>query len=203
MTTSTEKTTDLLVAVLADLAPVVAGVTEQQKNDPTPCSDYDVAQLTDHVTGWLSTFADGFADPAGQAPRASLDGYVPPPDPAAEVRRAAATMEKALRDGAAARPLRLGGSAMPGELALGMILWEYQMHGWDLARATGQPWSPPQAAAEESLAFAPNMLTPDYQGDGKAFANPVPVPADAPAFDRLLGLSGRDPAWSPGLTTAG
>ncbi|HEX6854261.1 MAG TPA: TIGR03086 family metal-binding protein [Streptosporangiaceae bacterium] len=203
MTTSTEKTTDLLVAVLTDLAPVVAGVTEQQKNDPTPCSGYDVAQLTDHVTGWLSTFADGFADPAGQAPRASLDGYVPPPDPAAEVRRAAATMEKALRDGAAARPLRLGGSAMPGELALGMILWEYQMHGWDLARATGQPWSPPQAAAEESLAFAPNMLTPDYQGDGKAFADPVPVPADAPAFDRLLGLSGRDPAWSPGLTTAG
>ena len=197
MTTSTEKTTDLLAAVLADLAPVVAGVTEQQKNDPTPCSDYDVAQLTDHVTGWLSTFADGFADPDGRAPRAGLDGYVSPPDPAAEVRRAAATMEKALRDGAAARPLKLGGSAMPGELALGMILWEYQMHGWDLARATGQPWSPPQAAAEESLVFAPNMLTPDYQGDGKAFAKPVPVPADAPAFDRLLGLSGRDPAWSP------
>jgi len=106
-------------------------------------------------------------------------------------------MEKALRDGAAARPLKLGGSAMPGELALGMILWEYQMHGWDLARATGQPWSPPQAAAEESLAFAPGMLGPGYQGNGKAFANPVPVPADAPAFDRLLGLSGRDPAWSP------
>ena len=36
MTTSTEKTTDLLVAVLADLSPVVAGVTEQQKSDPTP-----------------------------------------------------------------------------------------------------------------------------------------------------------------------
>jgi hypothetical protein len=47
------------------------------------------------------------------------------------------------------------------------------------------------------------MLSPDYQGDGKAFANPVPVPAGAPAFDRLLGLSGRDPAWSRGLTTAG
>lgn len=197
MTTSTEKTTDLLVAVLADLAPVVAGVTGPQKHNPTPCSDYDVAQLLDHVTGWLGTFADGFADPDGQAPRASLDGYVAPSDPAAEVRRAAATMEKAIRDGAAARPLRIGGSAMPGEMALGMILWEYQMHGWDLARATGQHWSPPPAAAEESLAFAPNMLTPDYQGDGKAFAKPVPVPDDAPPLDRLLGLSGRDPAWSP------
>jgi uncharacterized protein (TIGR03086 family) len=71
------------------------------------------------------------------------------------------------------------------------------VHGWDLARATGQPWSPPVAAAEESLAFAPGMLTSDYQGDGKAFAPRVPVPDTAPPLDRLLGLSGRDPGWAP------
>jgi uncharacterized protein (TIGR03086 family) len=194
MTTSTEKTTDLLAAVLADLAPVVAGVTEQQKNDPTPCSDYDVAQLTDHVTGWLSTFADGFADPDGQAPRASLDGYVSPPDPAAEVRRAAATMEKALRDGAAARPLKLGGSAMPGELALGMILWEYQMHGWDLARATGQPYRPDPVLVRAALEFAERFA--DLEGG--PFGPSVAVPADAPPFDRLLGATGRDRNWTPG-----
>ena len=39
------------------------------------------------------------------------------------------------------------------------------------------------------------MLTGDYQGPGKAFAPRVSVPETAPAFDRLLGLSGRDPAW--------
>jgi uncharacterized protein (TIGR03086 family) len=86
---------------------------------------------------------------------------------------------------------------MPGELALGMILWEYQMHGWDLARATGQAFSPPAAAAEESLGFAPGMLTDDYQGEGKPFAPRVDVPASAPPLDRLLGLSGRDPGWRP------
>ncbi len=69
---------------------------------------------------------------------------------------------------------------MPGEMALGMILWEYQVHGWDLARATGQPWNPPAAAAEESLGFAPAMLTPDDQGAGKPFADAVAVPEDAP-----------------------
>jgi uncharacterized protein (TIGR03086 family) len=106
-------------------------------------------------------------------------------------------MAGALRAGAASRPMYLGESAMPGELALGMILWEYQMHGWDLARATGQPWASPEAAAQESLGFAPNMLSPEYQGEGKAFAPAVSVPGTAPALDRLLGLSGRDPAWKP------
>jgi uncharacterized protein (TIGR03086 family) len=195
MTTDTEETTDLLVAVLADLEPVVGRVTGEQLHDPTPCTELDVGQLRTHILGWLTTFAAGFADPGGQAPLDRIDGYAVPADPAAEVRSASAAMAAALRGGAAGRPLRLGDSAMPGDMALSMILWEYQVHGWDLARATGQPWSPPTAAAEESLEFAPGMLTPDYQGDGKAFAPRVPVPATAPALDRLLGLSGRDPGW--------
>jgi uncharacterized protein (TIGR03086 family) len=195
MTATTEKTTDLLVAVLADLAPMVGQITAEQLHDPTPCTELDVGQLRTHVLGWLTTFAAGFADPGGQAPLDHLDGYTVPADPAAEVRSASATMAAALRDGAAGRPMRLGDSAMPGGMALSMILWEYQVHGWDLARATGQPWSPPAEAAQESLDFAPGMLTADYQGAGKAFAPRVPVPASAPPLDRLLGLSGRDPAW--------
>jgi uncharacterized protein (TIGR03086 family) len=196
MSTSTNRTADLLGAVLADLAPVMSGITPDQLNNPTPCTELDVAQLRDHVVGWLGTFAAGFADTAGRAPRAGLDGYQAPPDAAAEVRAAAATLDAAIRGGAAARPLRLGESAMPGDMALSMILWEYQVHGWDLARATSQPWSPPAAAVQESLAFAPDKLTPDDQGEGKAFAPRVPVAADAPPLDRLLGLSGRDPGWS-------
>jgi uncharacterized protein (TIGR03086 family) len=195
MTTATEKTTDLLVAVLTDLEPVVGGVTGERLQDPTPCTELNVGQLRTHILGWLTTFAAGYADPGGQAPLDRIEGYTVPADPASEVRSASAAMAAALRGGAAGRPLRLGGSAMPGDMALSMILWEYQVHGWDLACATGQPWSPPDAAAEESLEFAPGMLTPDYQGDGKAFAPRVPVPATAPALDRLLGLSGRDPGW--------
>ncbi len=198
MTQPTEQTADLLAEVLTELAPVAGGVTDDQLHDPTPCTGYDVAQLREHVLGWLSIFAAGFADPAGQAPGVSTDGYQVPADPAAEVRAAARTITQAIRAGAASRPLRLGDSGMPGDMALSMILWEYQVHGWDLARATGQPWSPPAAAAEESLAFAPGMLTSDYQGDGKAFGPRVPVPDSAPPLDRLLGLSGRDPGWVAG-----
>lgn len=147
------------------------------------------------MLGWLTTFAAGFADAHGQAPRANIDGYEVPADAAAEVRASADQLVHAVRGGAAARPLRLGDSEMPGESRTGMILWEYQVHGWDLARATGQQWLPPVEATEESLYFAPAMLTGDYQGEGKAFAKPVDVPPDARPLDRLLGLSGRDPLW--------
>ena len=196
MNTATERTTELLGAVLAELAPVVGAITDEQLHDPTPCSEFDVEQLRDHILGWLTTFAAGFADPGGQAPGAGIAGYQAATDPEGEVAAAAAQLDQALRKGGAERPLRLGESAMPGELALGMILWEYQVHGWDLARATGQRWTPLAAAAEESLSFAPGMLTEDYQGPGKAFGPRVDVPAGAPPLDRLLGLSGRDPHWS-------
>jgi uncharacterized protein (TIGR03086 family) len=196
VTESGQRTTDLLSTVLDDLAELVETTPPDQRSRPTPCSEYDVQDLLTHIVGWLTTFAAGYADPEGQAPRSDLDGYTVPADAGAEVRAAAHQLEKALRDGAAQRPLRLGESAMPGELALGMILWEYQVHGWDLARAVGRPWSPPDAAARESLAFAPTMLTPDDQGEGMPFAARVPVPEDAPALDRLLGLSGRDPHWN-------
>ncbi|MHB1613206.1 MAG: TIGR03086 family metal-binding protein [Actinomycetes bacterium] len=180
------------------LATVVGGVTAGQLHDPTPCAEFDVTELRDHIVGWLTTFAAGFADPDGQAPRADLVGYQASEDPAREVRSAADQLDRELRTGAAGRPLLLGESALPGELALGMILWEYPVHGWDLARATGQRWSPPPDAAKESLGFAPAMLTADYQGPGKSFGPPVVVPASAPPLDRLLGLSGRDPCWPAG-----
>jgi uncharacterized protein (TIGR03086 family) len=198
MTTATETTTNLLGAVLADLAPVVGAVTADQLHDPTPCREFDVEALRNHILAWLTTFAAGFADPDGQAPASDAERYRTPADPAGAVRAAAGQLDQALRAGAAQRPLRLGGQAMPGDMALEMILWEYQVHGWDLARATGQAWAPPPAAAEASLRFAPTMLTDDYQGDGKAFGPRVEVAAAAPPLDRLLGLSGRDPGWSAG-----
>jgi uncharacterized protein (TIGR03086 family) len=196
MTTSTERAEELLRAVLADLATVLGGITDDQAHRPTPCTEFDVARLRHHVLGWLTNFAAGYADPNGQA-RADIDDYRTPADPATEVRDAAELLGTSVRSGAADRPLRLGESAMPGDMALDMILWEYLVHGWDLARATGQPWVPPVEAAERSLGFAPAMLTPDYQGEGKPIGPSVPVPADAPAIDRLVGLSGRDPSWTP------
>jgi uncharacterized protein (TIGR03086 family) len=190
----TQKTVDLLRPVLAELAVIVEN-SDGFEALATPCTELDVAQLRNHVAGWLTTFAGGFADADGRAP--SQGAEVPQEAGAAAqaIRSAADQLDAAVRAGADQRPLYLGPSPMPGEMAMSMILWEYVVHGWDLAVATGQSWDPDPAAAAASVEFAPTMLTPDYQGPGKPFADRIPTPADASDLDRLLGLSGRDPRW--------
>lgn len=155
--------------------------------------------MTEHVVGWSTSFAAGLADPGGQAPPGptSVDG-----DAATAVRAAAERIDAGLAAGAAGRPLLLGEQGMPGDMALSMILWEYQVHGWDLAAALGRDWAPEPEGLEASLAFAPAMLTPEFQGPDKPFAPRVPVADDAPAMDRLVALSGRDPLWAPDTTRA-
>lgn len=190
------ETIDLLRPVLSELVVVVAG-TAGNDAAATPCRDLDVAGLRHHVASWLVNFADGYADPDGQAAPAGAEVADDVDGQTKAVDEAGSRLVDAVRDGAVERPLKLGESAMPGDMALSMILWEYVVHGWDLATATGQPWSPSEQACEASLGFAPAMLTDDYQGEGKPFGPRVTVPDDAPALDRLLGLSGRDPSWTP------
>ena len=69
------------------------------------------------------------------------------------------------------------------------------LHAWDLAAATGQSYTVDDKAAGAALtAVAANAeMFRQYKG----FAEPVPVTADAPVLDRVLALSGRDPAWTP------
>jgi uncharacterized protein (TIGR03086 family) len=189
-------TEDLLQPVLDDLAGVVAAITPHQLSSPTPCTERDVATLRTHTIGWLDAFATGFADPEGHTPLEHTEDFAVH-DAGAQVRAAAARLDAAIAAGAGERPLFIGADSLPGEMSLSMILWEYIVHGWDLARATGQSWSPDTAAVEAALEFAPGMLTPDFQGEGKSFGPPVPVSPDSAALDRLLGLSGRDPSWRP------
>ena len=181
--------------VLDDLATVLDGIPSNADDAPTPCTEYSVRDLRQHVLGWLTAFTDGFE---------AADGRCSDPDTVTvtgtggeQVRRLARRLETALDAGAAQRPLVIGDDGLPGDLALGMIVGEYQVHGWDLARATGQAWHPDAAGLEHSVTFFDGMLTPDAQGEGKAYGPRVPVRDDAPALERLVALTGRDPEWSP------
>ncbi|MFN8030062.1 MAG: TIGR03086 family metal-binding protein [Dermatophilaceae bacterium] len=180
----------LAIADLLDALPAGADA------DPTPCTDYSVADLREHIVSWSTAFGAGFRDPGGHAPDAAavqVEGTG-----SAQVRAAGEAIAAGIAAGGAERDLTLAdGNAMPGAMALAMTLWEYQVHGWDLAVATGQVWAPAPEAVDGSIGFAEQMLTPDFQGEGLAFAPRVPVPADAPAIERLVGMSGRDPQWAP------
>jgi uncharacterized protein (TIGR03086 family) len=192
----------LLDPVLRQLADVVGRVTPEQSADPTPCTRYDVAELRDHVLGWLQFFAAAFADPARSGPRPDPSTYRAADDDrdlADVVRGSADTLLDAVRGGVLDGQVVLSQSRMDGPAAFGMVLGEYLVHGWDLAVAVGAPWTPPKRACENALEFFRGMVLPEYRGgEGGFFGEEVAVAADAPALDRLLGFAGRRSDWTKG-----
>lgn len=75
---------------------------------------------------------------------------------------------------------------------------ELAVHGWDLVTASGVDVPLDDEIAEHALAWAHARLHPRHRGPDKAFGHGVPVPPDAPVYDRLAGWFGRDPAWGRG-----
>lgn len=186
-----------LRSTLTDLARVADGIGDEQENLPTPCENFDVAQLRNHVVGWLENFADGYAGPDGVCPNPDVGSVVvPAADAADRIDTAREKLSHAIDDGAADRDLIIAGDGLPGGMALSMILSEYIIHGWDLAVATGQEWDPDAEAAAVSREFLTGMVPPDSRGPDGMFGPEVEVPADVDALERLLAFSGRDPRWS-------
>ncbi|HHX84195.1 MAG TPA: TIGR03086 family protein [Actinomycetales bacterium] len=184
-------THDQLVPVLRSLSRLV-GTIAPDDSGPTPCTEFTVSELRGHVVRWMSAFAAGLEDPDGVCP---TDDVAVAGDGAAQVAALADRIDAALAS--PPESLSIDGAAMPTAMALPMILAEYLVHGWDLAVSTGGRWDPDPAAVEASIVFMDSMLGPDYQGEGKDFGPRVAVAHDAPALDRLVGLTGRDPGWTP------
>ena len=79
-----------------------------------------------------------------------------------------------------------------------VALDELVLHGWDLARATGQAYEPDPASAQAVFEFTSAMSTPEHLDSREGLFGPVvEVAPDAPLFDRALGFAGRDPGWTP------
>jgi uncharacterized protein (TIGR03086 family) len=93
---------------------------------------------------------------------------------------------------------RAGGVDLPGEVAGLVALDELVIHGWDVAKASGQPYEVDDASLEGTWSFVSQFSGPGHDEERQGLFGPeVDVPADAPRFDRLLGMTGRDPDWSP------
>lgn len=93
---------------------------------------------------------------------------------------------------------RAGGVDLPGEVAGLVALDELVIHGWDVARASGQPYDPDPETLETVHGFVSQFSGPDQEEARAGLFGPVVgVPSDAPLLDRVIGLTGRDPHWSP------
>jgi uncharacterized protein (TIGR03086 family) len=92
---------------------------------------------------------------------------------------------------------------LPRDLAGLIVTDELIVHGWDLATATDQPFDAAPALVEAALRFVEPSVAQAPRGTPGLFGPPVAVPDDALPLERLLCLTGRDPAWRPARLHAG
>jgi uncharacterized protein (TIGR03086 family) len=176
------------------LAALVRTVPDDALSRPTPCSDYTVGDLLDHISGFaVGIAAAGRKDPRGMKPpepgRAANLGDGWRTRIAAELAELADTWD----DPAAYEGMTGGPLDMPAEMAATVGVEELCIHGWDLARALGQPLEVTAAELDVVDRFF-SLFGPDQRG--AAYRPPV----DSSATDRLaraVAESGRDPDWTP------
>ena len=171
------------------LAPLVDGTRADQLDIPTPCSEWKVRDLLNHVIGGGHMFASGLrGEPVatGEAPadlvgndhraafRTSIDGF------------SAALAQTNDLDQLVTLPF----GTLPAVAALQLAAGDLLVHAWDLAQATGQPFDPPTDFVEASYEFFNVAVNDDLRAAGM-FGPSIEVAADASALTRLLAHSGR------------
>lgn len=173
----------------------VLAVTIADLDRPTPCPDWTVRQLLGHlvavqrriahiagggqpldVTSMVTDVADADWADAWQGSRTAL---------------AAALADDQVLDRTIAHPAGM----FPGRQAIFAYVNEITVHSWDLTRAIGREDTLDDQLSEASLGPILAFLPAEPRGGPIPFGPVVEVPADAPAYDRLLGWMGRDPSW--------
>jgi uncharacterized protein (TIGR03086 family) len=182
------------------MATLVGGVSDGQLGGVTPCPAYTLGDLLDHVGGLAIAFtaaarkADlpgGSQGPSGDASRLE-QGWRD------RVTRDLDALAAAWADpGAWTGSAVAGGVEMPAAVAALVALDELVVHGWDVARASGQHYDVDPASLEAVHGFVAQFSGPGQEESRAGLFGPVvPVPDDAPLLDRVLGMAGRDPNWS-------
>jgi len=182
------------------LGDLVAAVPDDALGNPTPCAEYTVGDLLDHIHGVTHAFG-GAAEkssgetsaqgPSGTAANLPADWRTVLPQKLAELAAKWDNPE------AWTGTTTVGGQGMPAE-AIGVITFgELSVHAWDLSRGAGVAFEPDPSGIDAFFELTSGFLGgPD--GDamrGTAFGPAVDVAEDAPTFDRALGMLGRDPHW--------
>jgi uncharacterized protein (TIGR03086 family) len=179
------------------LRALLLGIDDAELTEPTPCPDWSVAALLDHLMGLSFAFTQAARK---RTDAAGADG--PPPEPSAQhlSRHWRSSLPVLLEDLATAwkdpqawtGTSRAGGVTMPAA-TLGIVAMdELIMHSWDLARATGQEYFADPRTLEVLIEF---LAQGPAEGTPGLFGPAIPAESEATLLDHALGLAGRDPAW--------
>ncbi|GII97606.1 TIGR03086 family metal-binding protein [Sinosporangium siamense] len=186
----------LMASAAAEAARLARGVRAGQLDGPTPCTAFDTRTLVNH---WVLYTSHGLERRARREPLPQElveRDFTAEPDWAEGYAKQLDRAVDAWADPAVwAGEVDLGWASMPAVTIAQMVIKEMVVHGWDVARATGQEIHVPDDLARMIFEVVEEHAESYRQYDG--FAAPVRIPADAPLFDRALAASGRDPRWSP------
>jgi uncharacterized protein (TIGR03086 family) len=190
-----------LTTALDGTGQLIGDVPGGQWESPTPCPDWTVRQLVNHLVGGNRLFTRVLRGealpPLSELGRRGAEDQLGG-DPATAFRTSADELLAALGGpGVLEGTYTVPAATLPGPAVVHLRTVETLVHGWDLARATSQPAPFPDELVEAELAFSRDLLGRLPAGR-RPFGPSRPVADEAPAIDRLAALLGRDPAESTG-----
>jgi uncharacterized protein (TIGR03086 family) len=171
-------------ATLAVLQHVVHTIATDDLGKQTPCSQFDVMRLTEHLLGSITAIGGMVGAQFAEPERGdSVERQI-----VAAARPALDAWHRHGLDGT----VPFGGGEMPARGACSILSLEFLVHAWDYAGAVGHEVHAPAPLAEYVLALAHKVIRPELRGRA-GFDEPVGVPADAAALDQLIAFTGRNP----------
>ena len=181
---------ELYVRAMAATGRYVDGVRADQWHGPTPCTEWDVRQVANHLIGENLWAGELFVGKTIAEVGNGLDGDLAGDDPAAAYRQSAGVAERAVTaPGAMEATCHLSFGDYPGADYAGQLFIDTLVHGWDIASATGQDARLDPSLVAACLPLARELAT-QFRASG-VFGDDLPVPADASPQTRLLALLGR------------
>ena len=180
--------TEQLGYILPTLSATVDRIDIDQLNDPTPCSNFSVHDVLDHMIVLGGSFTYWFrGEDAPELKAPGVAGRVP----AAEFREVMEGLLDAVKSsGAMERTISAPMGEMPGSVFARLVAFDGLVHGWDIASSTGSKFELPPAVIDSVDGFARGAVTNEMR-DGDTFKEATTPPADADAMASLVAFSGR------------
>ena len=174
----------------------VSALRPEQWQDPTPCDEWDMRALVNHLAGenrWIAAMFSGkIIEEVGN----SLDGDLLGDDPtraftqSAEAARAAVSSTAALDV-----TYRLSFGEFSGWEYATQLFLDHTVHGWDIAKGAGQEATLDPELVEASIPVAEEIV--GFVGEGSVYGYRQPVGPNAPLQEALLAIVGRGESWTP------